>query len=101
MSNIAESLSIFLFFSPVPADVLRTTAPLFKPASLRLGDALWKQGSAVDGVVLVVSGELAVLVDGTEVGQVVSGELAGEASVFIAGSTRTATLVARKPTEVL
>ena len=101
MASIADELTFLPIFHRTPAHEVRGSARLWNAMSLGPGERLWETGAAVDQLAVVVFGELAVEVDGVEVGRVMPGELLGEASAFFAGTTRSASLVARGPPQVL
>ena len=62
---------------------------------------MWTEGKSADELAIVTSGELVASVDGVEVGRVLPAEIVGEASAFFSNQSRSATLVARKPTALL
>lgn len=99
--KVPEALAKFGFLGDLPEDDLVNVERAFKVLTLKAGDTLWDQGAPVDGMVLTVSGLLSVLVDGMEVAHIGEGELAGEASIFVANSTRSARMTAHLPTTVL
>lgn len=99
--NVCDVLLKFSFLEDLPREDLANVERAFKVLTLKAGDTLWEQGSPVDGMVLIVSGLLSVLVDGMEVAHIGEGELAGEASIFVAGSSRSARMSAHLPTTVL
>ncbi len=101
MGSIADELATIPFLRRVPAAELRASAPLWELVALGPGEALWEGGTAVDAVGIVLVGELVAELDGVVVGRVLPGELAGEASAFFAGRTRSATLRARTPAQVV
>ncbi len=101
MADVAAELALLPMFQRVSSRDINASADLWKPVSLANGETLWGQGEAVDQLAVVLLGELAAVVDGHEVGRVLPGELLGEASAFFAGTTRSATLVARRDTQVV
>ena len=100
MADLATELALLPMFRRVPPHELATSARLWKAVVLAPGEELWGQGEAVDQLAVVLLGELGVVVDGVEVGRVLPGELLGEASAFFAGTTRSASLLARRDTQV-
>lgn len=68
--------------------------------SLKEGERLWAQGDETDGLAWVVRGTASVRVDDIERSRVGAGALLGEASVFVPGERRTATIVAHGPLEL-
>jgi len=78
------------------------TAALWSFRSLRSGKVLWRIGQNAGRMAMVVSGELSVLSEQhVEFGTIRKGELIGEATIFIPGSIRSATLVAKTETKLL
>jgi len=88
-----------------PSDLGRSHVTILERAwreqALRMGETLWEQGSAVGDLGLLVAGDLRVFVDGEEIGAVDPGDVVGEASAFMAGAHRSATLHADAPSRVL
>jgi hypothetical protein len=70
-----------------------------KIRTIRIGDALTRQGDAGDELFLLLDGVLVVDVDGTEWAEVGPGAVLGERAL-LEGSRRTATLLARTPCRV-
>jgi CRP-like cAMP-binding protein len=88
-------------FRGVSTPELARTARLWQPIGLEPGETVWTEGEAVTDLALLVVGELDVLVAGAQVARVRAPEIIGEASAFFTGVTRTATLRARTPTQLL
>lgn len=101
MSRLEDDLVTIPLFRRVATADLRLTAPLWTTLKLKAGQPVWDQGSAVDEMAVVLSGELSALVNGTEVGRVMPGEMIGEVAAFLSGSTRSASLRARKDSTLL
>ena len=89
------------FLRQIPLNELKRYSDLWVRVALRPGEHLWTEGGLAAELGVVLSGELAVVSGGVEVGRVRVGELAGEASAFFRGETRTASLRAESPAEVL
>ena len=89
------------FLRQIPLTELKRYSDLWVRVALRPGEHLWTEGGLAAELGVVLSGELAVVSGGVEVGRVRAGELAGEASAFFRGETRTASLRAETPAEVL
>ena len=89
------------FLRQIPLTELKRYSELWVRVALRPGENLWTEGGLAAELGVVLSGELAVVSGGVEVGRVRVGELAGEASAFFRGETRTASLRAESPAEVL
>ncbi|MCB9766120.1 MAG: cyclic nucleotide-binding domain-containing protein [Alphaproteobacteria bacterium] len=101
MSQVADDLLRVPFFRGVPAQELQRSARLWSRVELRDGQSLWTQGGLAMELGVVLLGDLVAMAEGVEVGEVRKGELTGEASAFFRGETRSATVVARGPAEVL
>lgn len=101
MGTIADELATIPFLRRVASPELRSSAALWEQVALSPGEELWSGGEAVDSLAILLVGELVAELDGVQVGRVLPGELLGEASAFFAGSTRSATLRAKGPSQVL
>ncbi len=106
---MVRRLSVLLgtaFYGGLPAALLFDLALVALPLHLGVGEALTWQGAVDDDVYLVVSGSLEILVASSpseapvSLGILAAGEVVGEVS-FLSGEPRSATLVAREPTECL
>lgn len=101
MAGIGDELALLPIFNRTAAFEVRASAPLWSNVRLVPGERLWEQGAAVDQLAILLVGDLAAEVDSVEVGRVMPGEILGEASAFFAGTTRSASLVARRESQVL
>lgn len=101
MGSIADELATIPYFRRVQQRELAKAAGLWTSTSLAPGEVMWAQGEAVAEIGVLIFGELAALVDGHEVGRVLPPEIIGEASAFFAGSQRSATLRAKKSSQML
>ncbi len=101
MATIAEELSLLPFFAKVPRHELDRAAPLFRREKFDTNELVWAQGAAVDELAIVLLGELVAHANLREVGRIRAPDLIGEAGAFVAGSIRTASVKAARPTEVL
>lgn len=108
-TEMVRRLSVLLgtaFYGGLPAALLFDLALVALPLHLGVGEALTWQGAVDDDVYLVVSGSLEILVASSpseapvSLGILAAGEVVGEVS-FLSGEPRSATLVAREPTECL
>ena len=73
------------FLRQIPLTELKRYSELWVRVALRPGENLWTEGGLAAELGVVLSGELAVVSGGVEVGRVRVGELAGEASAFFRG----------------
>lgn len=101
MYDLADALVAVPLFARVAAREVRDSAELWTQRPLVFGDFLWEEGDDADGIAVLVRGELAVIVEGAEVGRVRAGELVGEDSGFLGEPKRTATLLASRASTVL
>ena len=67
----------------------------WKHFNIPKGQRLFQQGDPVDRVWVLQKGQVRVLVDGVQVGDVGPGESLGEAAIFFTGERRSASCVAR------
>ncbi len=88
------------FFAPLPGPALERLAAALTPVAGRAGGAIITQGEAGDRFYIVVSGELAVLVDSAQVRTLGPGESFGEIAL-LRGVRRTATIRAQTAVELL
>jgi selenocysteine lyase/cysteine desulfurase/CRP-like cAMP-binding protein len=72
----------------------------WRHGQLEGGEVLWQSGASADELAWIVSGELAVHVDGGEVARIAAGALVGEASAFVQGERRLGQVQAVAPTEL-
>jgi CRP-like cAMP-binding protein len=101
MASVENELITLPFMRRVPVEAIRAAASWWAIDRLEPGQVLWEQSAPVDELAIVISGELSAILDGVEVGKVLPAELVGEASAFLAGAIRSATLKARKDTVLL
>lgn len=101
MASIIDELIFLPFFRRVASADLKATLPLWGQLSLQPGAMLWMERAAANELAIVTSGELVATVDGVQVGKVLPAEIVGEVSAFFSNQSRSATLVARKPTALL
>lgn len=103
-TNTTPSLDL-LAASPVFRDVapalLAETEPLWAYRELAAWETLWSADTPADELAVVVSGRLEVFVGDYAMAKLGPGELLGEASAFVRGETRTATVRAVEPSRVL
>ena len=89
------------FLRQIPLTELKRYSELWVRVALRPGENLWTEGGLAAELGVVLSGELAVVSGGVEVGRVAGGACAEEASALVPGKTRTATLPAESSAAVL
>ncbi len=85
----------------IPTDEARIIAKAWRSQVLRPGRTVWEQGELAPDFGMLARGELAVYVDGEEIGIILRGDVLGETAAFATTATRSATLQAVVPSEVL
>ncbi len=88
------------FFAPLPGPALERLAAALIPVAGRAGETIITQGDAGDRFYIIVSGEVAVMVDGKRVRTLGPGESFGEIAL-LRGVPRTATILAETAVELL
>ncbi|PTL56509.1 MDR family MFS transporter/patatin-like phospholipase family protein [Paraconexibacter algicola] len=84
----------------LPADVREQLRPLLRRRLVRAGETVLSQGAPADALLLVASGRLDVVKDGQPAGAVGRGAVLGELGL-LTGAPRSATVVARRDSELL
>jgi CRP-like cAMP-binding protein len=92
-----ERLALFADMAPPE---LESALSRLRPVSFREGEWILRQGERASGVFLILDGEVAVVIDGAEVGVLSRGSFFGEISVLL-GEAATADIVARTPLSCL
>ena len=101
-ASLAEALQSLPLFRTITAAKIVQSAEVWRLRSLERGEVLWSEGEPAAELCVVRSGALSIRVKGDEeVGLVRTGELCGEASAFLPGAARTATVVAAEATDLL
>lgn len=85
-------------FRPVPAETMLDLSRSFCRVHLSAGETIIWEGEVNDDVFFLAHGGLEVLVSGTRVGLIESGDVFGEMA-FFSRDTRNATVRARRPSE--
>jgi CRP-like cAMP-binding protein len=101
MSEIASLLIGSPTFQLIAPNRLSRVTEYFHQSHISAGHVVYRSGDPGGALALVVTGELVVSSGEYQVGEVRAGELVGEASAFMEGATRTATLTAVKDTVLL
>jgi CRP-like cAMP-binding protein len=94
MSEIATLLSRSPAFRSLADDRLALVAEYFRKSHVGAGLVIYQVGDFGGELAVLISGELVASSGERQVGEVRPGELVGEASAFVPGITRTATLSA-------
>lgn len=87
-------------FKTVPEADLAELARHLLPATMERGGALYREGEPAKDAVIVLAGRLSVSVGGKTVGDGWPGDILGEAGLFGAGASRSATVTAMMDTDV-
>jgi hypothetical protein len=86
-------------FAVVPTSTLEQVAAAMHPVRIAGGDAVFRQGDSGDRFYVIADGSVDVQVDGAAKGTLWPGEYFGEIAI-LRDVPRTATVVAREPTEL-
>lgn len=100
MSALVAGLSLYPTFRDLPRAALEASGPYWTARSLAPGETLWRQGAPSDGLAIVLRGEVNARLDDLDLGQIGHGGLVGEATAFVGGAERTATVTAVGPVEL-
>lgn len=95
MLTIADALARVPFLRDVPRDEIDRAARHWTRVPLTDGQDLWTEGGLAMELGVVLDGELIAITRGVVLGPMRVGELAGEASAFLRGESRSATVRAR------
>lgn len=101
MPSVVDELAALPLFKSVPPGALRASAPAWRLQALAPGERLWAQGAPADSLGVVVYGELGARIDGMDMSRALPGEVVGEVSAFFVDCPRSASLIARKPSQVV
>ena len=100
MRRRLDVLRVSEVFSNVPETEIKVLAPMFKAASFESGAVLCREGDRATQMYVIAAGEVDVIAAGRTVAQLSKGGVFGEYGMFDEG-VRTATVIARVPTDVL
>lgn len=95
MITIADALAKVPFLREVPREDLERATRYWSRVPLADGQDLWAEDGLAMELGIVLEGELIALTRGVVLGPMKAGELAGEASAFLRGESRSATVRAR------
>lgn len=94
---IADELALLPSLRRAGGPAVTRASRHFLLRELHRGELVWAPDAPVDGLAILLAGELEAVVAGQPVGRVRAPELVGEATAFFAGSERTATVRAAGP----
>ncbi|MBF0188103.1 MAG: cyclic nucleotide-binding domain-containing protein [Magnetococcales bacterium] len=88
-------------FKGIDEDSLAIAAACFRDRLVKAGDTLCEEGDPADALFVVEVGRFHALRDGTKIGELGAGDVAGEMGLVSDTATRTATLRAKRDSLVL
>jgi CRP-like cAMP-binding protein len=100
MTRRLEVLKASEVFSLVPENEMKVLASMFQVATFEDGAMICRQGDVANRAYLIVSGAIEVLRDDRAIARMERGGVFGEYGM-LADAVRTATVIARGPTELL
>jgi CRP-like cAMP-binding protein len=98
--ELVDSIASFGLFSDLSNPQLEGIVHLFEEAVFSDGEKVLRQGLTGSGFYVILDGEAAVVVDGTERARLGRGEFFGEVSIIL-GESPIADIVATRPARLL
>jgi CRP/FNR family cyclic AMP-dependent transcriptional regulator len=98
--EIIDAIAGFGLFSDLSAPQLAGIAHTFDEAAFSEGERVLRQGLSGAGFYVILDGEAAIIVDGTERARLARGDFFGEVSILL-GETPIADVVATRPLRCL
>jgi CRP/FNR family cyclic AMP-dependent transcriptional regulator len=98
--ELVDSIAAFALFADLTNPQLEGIVHLFEEAVFGEGEKILRQGLTGSGFYVILDGEAAVLVDGTERARLGRGEFFGEVSIIL-GESPIADIVATRPLRCL
>ena len=98
--ELVDAISTFALFADLQQAQLEVVVHLFEEAVFGEGERVLRQGLTGSGFFVILDGEAAVIVDGTERAKLARGEFFGEVSILL-GESPTADIVAVRPLRCL
>jgi CRP-like cAMP-binding protein len=99
-TEIVDAIASFSLFADLSDPQLEGIVHLFEEAVFSEGDKVLRQGLTGSGFYVILDGEAAVVVDGTERARLGRGEFFGEVSIIL-GESPIADVVATRPLRCL
>ena len=99
-AELVDSIASFGLFSDLSNPQLEGIVHLFEEAVFSEGEKVLRQGLTGSGFYVILDGEAAVVVDGTERARLGRGEFFGEVSIIL-GESPIADIVATRPLRCL
>ncbi len=98
--QIVDTLAAFTMFADLSRPQLETVAHVFEEAFFPEGQKILRQGLTGSGFYVILEGECAIIVDGTQRSTLTRGDFFGEVSVLL-GEAPSADVVALTPVRCL
>ena len=83
---LADAIATFALFADLDAPQLESIVHLFDEVVFAEGERILRQGLTGSGFYVILDGEAAILVDGTERARLARGEFFGEVSIILGES---------------
>ena len=99
-AELVDAISSFALFADLSQPQLESIVHTFEEAVFGEGDKVLRQGLTGSGFYIILDGEAAIVVDGTERARLGRGEFFGEVSIILGEST-IADVVATRPLRCL
>lgn len=98
--ELVDAIASFALFADLSNPQLEGIVHLFEEAVFSQGEKILRQGLAGSGFYVILDGEAAIVVDGTERARIGRGEFFGEVSIIL-GESPIADVVALRPMRCL
>jgi CRP-like cAMP-binding protein len=98
--ELIDTIAGFALFADIPGPRLTAIVHLFEEAAFAEGEKVLRQGLAGSAFYIILEGEAAIVIDGTERARLGRGDFFGEVSVLL-GETPIADVVATRPLRCL
>ena len=98
--ELIDTIASFALFADLPSPRLEAVVHLFEEAVFSDGEKILRQGLTGSGFYVILDGEAAIVVDGTERARLGRGEFFGEVSIIL-GESPIADIVAIRPLRCL
>ena len=95
-AELVDAIASFALFADLPNPSLEGIVHTFEEAVFAEGEKVLRQGLTGSGFYVIIDGEAAVVVDGTERARIGRGEFFGEVSIIL-GESPIADVVATRP----
>jgi CRP-like cAMP-binding protein len=99
-AQLVDAIAGFALFADLPTPRLEAIVHLFEEAIFVDGEKVLRQGLTGSGFYVIIDGEAAIVVDGTERARLGRGDFFGEVSILL-GESPIADVVATRPLRCL